>query len=153
MALAMPVPKHRDSGTYMLRPLVKTQVSRVGSENANLREIASLFGRMTNAARPVCQHSWKATSAPSRKFPFGTWSDNSVSMGDDAQKYVVCLLTVACHYEDTGQQLVSLEQQDVRVATYGIATFIPPIEYAWTEEFFAAEEALKVYLSDSHADH
>ena len=36
---------------------------------------------------------------------------------------------------------------------YPTAGFIKRTEYAWDEDFFAAEDAVKRYLKDSHADH
>ena len=36
---------------------------------------------------------------------------------------------------------------------YPVADFLSPIEYAWNEDVYAAEEAVRAYLSDSHADH
>ena len=151
MALAMQVSGLRD--TYTLSPLVKTQTCRAGSGEAKTLDIALLFRRMANAALPACCDSLNQSAAPSRRFTFGTWSDGSVSRTDDHNAYLICLLTAACHYEDTGQHMGPVGQQRVAVASYAIAAFIQPLEYAWNEDFFAAEEALKVYLNDSHADH
>jgi hypothetical protein len=153
MALAMRVSEIWDSDTYTLRPLVTTQTSRAASGETKTLDIASLFKRVADAALPVWCESWKQSPAPSRRFTFGTWSGESISEVGDHNKYLIRLLTVACHLEAAGQQIFPLGQQRVAVAPYAIATFIRPIEYAWTQDFFAAEEALKVYLNDSHADH
>jgi hypothetical protein len=153
MALAMRVSELRDSDTYTLRPLVTTQTSRAGSGEARPLDIASLFRRMVNAALPACCDSWRESPIPSRRLTFGTWSDESTNKGDDHNEYLICLLSVACHYEEAGQQVGLLGQLHGAVAPYAIAAFIQPLEYAWNTNFFAAEEALKVYLNDSHADH
>jgi hypothetical protein len=153
MALAMRVSEIRDSDTYTLRPLVTTQTSRAGSGESKTLDIASLFKRVADAALPVWCESWKQSPAPSRRFTFGTWSDESISGVDDHNKYLICLLTVVCHLEAAGQQMSLMGRQRVAVAPDAIAAFIQPLEYAWTEDFFVAEEALKVYLNDSHADH
>jgi hypothetical protein len=34
-----------------------------------------------------------------------------------------------------------------------VADFLSPIEYAWDEDIYAAEEAVKAYLNDAHAHH
>ena len=153
MALAMRVSELRDSDTYTRRPFETTQTSRAVSGEAKPVDIAWLFRRIAHAALPACCDSWRQGPAPSRRFTYGTWSDDSISGGDDHNTYLVGLLTVACHYEETGRPVESRGQQRVAVAPYAIAAFIQPLEYAWTTDFFAAEEALKVYLSDSHADH
>jgi hypothetical protein len=36
---------------------------------------------------------------------------------------------------------------------YPVADFLSPTEYAWDEDFYAAEEAVRAYLLDCHADH
>jgi hypothetical protein len=36
---------------------------------------------------------------------------------------------------------------------YPVADFLLPTEYAWDEDVYAAEEAVRAYLSDCHADH
>jgi hypothetical protein len=36
---------------------------------------------------------------------------------------------------------------------YPVADFLSPTEYAWDEDVYAAEEAVRAYLSDCHADH
>ena len=36
---------------------------------------------------------------------------------------------------------------------YPLADFVKQTEYAWDEDFFAAEEAVRRYLKESHADH
>jgi hypothetical protein len=155
MALAMRVSELRDSGTYTLVPLVTTQISRAGSGEAKPLDIASLFRHMAAPALPACCNIWREPPVPSRRFTFGTWSDENVSKVDDYNqyKYLLCLLTVACHYEETGPQVGPHGQQRAAVAPYAVAAFIQPLEYAWNLDFFAAEEALKVYLNDSHADH
>src|SRR5262249_58014744 len=35
---------------------------------------------------------------------------------------------------------------------YPVADFLSPTGYAWDEDVYAAEEAVKAYLKDSHAD-
>ena len=37
--------------------------------------------------------------------------------------------------------------------SYPVADFLSPTEYAWDEDVYAAEEAVRAYLSDCHADH
>jgi hypothetical protein len=37
--------------------------------------------------------------------------------------------------------------------SYPVADFLSPSVYAWDEDVYAAEEAVRAYLSDSHADH
>jgi hypothetical protein len=37
--------------------------------------------------------------------------------------------------------------------SYPVADFLSPTEYAWNEDNYAAEVAVRAYLSDSHADH
>lgn len=34
-----------------------------------------------------------------------------------------------------------------------VADYLSPIEYAWDEDIYAAEEAVKAYLNDAHAYH
>jgi hypothetical protein len=34
-----------------------------------------------------------------------------------------------------------------------VADYLSPIEYAWDENIYAAEEAVKAYLNDAHAHH
>jgi hypothetical protein len=36
---------------------------------------------------------------------------------------------------------------------YPLATFIQPANLGWDEDFFAAEQAAKIYLKEFHADH
>jgi len=153
MALAMPIAKRRHNETYKLSPLVKTQISGVECEDASPLDIASLVRRMVISARPVCSHSRKYSPEPSREFTFGTWSDDKDSVVDDPNKYIIRLITFASNYQEPGQTTIPLDQQRETVAPTATATFIRPIEYAWTEDFFAAEEALKAYLNKSNADH
>ena len=37
--------------------------------------------------------------------------------------------------------------------SHPVADFLSPIEYAWNDDVYAAEVAVRAYLSDSHADH
>jgi hypothetical protein len=37
--------------------------------------------------------------------------------------------------------------------SYPVADFLSPTEYAWNGDIYAAEVAVRAYLSDSHADH
>ena len=149
----MPTAKRRHSGTYKLSPLVKTQIRELECEDASPLDIASLFRRMVITARPVCWHRRKYSPEPSREFTFGTWSDYNDSVVDNPNKYIIQLINFASHYQETGQTAIPLDQERGTVVPNAIATFIRPIEYAWTEDFFTAEEALKVYLNKSNADH
>jgi hypothetical protein len=36
---------------------------------------------------------------------------------------------------------------------YPVADFLSPLEYDWDEDIYAAEEAVRAYLNDSHAHH
>jgi hypothetical protein len=53
-----------------------------------------------------------------------------------------------CAGHPSGQDGPAEEPQD-----YPVADFISPTEYAWNEDVYAAEEAVRAYLDDSHADH
>jgi len=44
-------------------------------------------------------------------------------------------------------------QPEEQLPEYPTAGFIKQTEYAWDEDFFAAEDAVRRYLKDSHADH
>jgi len=44
-------------------------------------------------------------------------------------------------------------QPEEQPQEYPTAGFIKQTEYAWDEDFFAAEDAVRRYLKDSHADH
>jgi len=44
-------------------------------------------------------------------------------------------------------------QPEEQPQEYPTAGFIKQTEYAWDNDFFAAEDAVRRYLKDSHADH
>jgi hypothetical protein len=44
-------------------------------------------------------------------------------------------------------------REQVPSGEYPTADFIEPIEYKWNLDFFIAEQAVRKYLEESHADH
>jgi hypothetical protein len=58
------------------------------------------------------------------------------------------LKSAPCADQRSGQDGPAEEPRD-----YPVADFISPIGYDWNEDVYAAEEAVRAYLSDSHADY
>jgi hypothetical protein len=53
----------------------------------------------------------------------------------------------ACGHHPSGQDGPAEDPRD-----YPIADFLLPTEYAWNDDVYAAEQAVRAYLDDSHAD-
>ncbi len=166
MALAMQVPKTRGSNTFTLRPHAATQASQPGRHQVTVTDEADLtWGlgtKVWDSLSLIGIIAVRVRSAGLKHSPtvcgilsVGTSSENTIVTGSDIHEEIAGIFS-SCACENAVQQTAATAREVAATAelpSYPVAEFIRPTAYVWDEDLFAAEEAVRTYLKDSHADH